>query len=104
MIEKTEAMNLLLDMYENLLTEKQRDIMNLHYKEDLSLSEISEELSISRSAVADHLKRSSLILQEYEEKLKLVEKYETKKQIYAKIKELENNTLNELIEELESLD
>lgn len=104
MIEKTEEMNLLLDMYEALLTEKQRDIMNLHFKEDLSFSEISEELEISRSAVNDHLKRSTKILKEYEEKLKLVEKYETKKQIYAKIKEMNIDTLNELIEELESLD
>ena len=48
------VINLLLDMYESLLTDKQRTIMQLHYREDLSLAEISEELSISRAGVLDH--------------------------------------------------
>ena len=46
MIEKTEEMNALLDAYEMLLTDKQREIMSLYYKEDFSLSEIAEELSV----------------------------------------------------------
>ena len=42
-----------------LLTDKQREIMSLYYKEDFSLSEIAEELSVSRAAVNDHIKRST---------------------------------------------
>ena len=44
--------NLLLDAYENLLTPKQQEVMQLHYREDFSLSEISEELSISRAGAS----------------------------------------------------
>ena len=46
------TINLLLDMYETLLTDKQQLIMQLHYREDLSLAEISEELSISRATAS----------------------------------------------------
>ena len=46
MIDQMERMNALLDAYEQLLTEKQREILNLYYKEDLSFSEIAENLHI----------------------------------------------------------
>ena len=59
MIDQMERMNALLDAYEQLLTEKQREILNLYYKEDLSFSEIAENLHISRAAVNDHIKRST---------------------------------------------
>lgn len=68
------AINLLLDAYESLLTKKQQDVMNLHYKEDLSLAEISEELSISRAGVLDHIKRATASLYDYEERLHLVKR------------------------------
>ena len=47
MIEQTEEMNALLDAYENLLTDKQKEIMSLYFKEDVSLSEISSWLGCS---------------------------------------------------------
>ena len=53
------TINLLLDMYETLLTDKQQLIMQLHYREDLSLAEISEELSISRAGALDHIRRAT---------------------------------------------
>ena len=68
MIDQMERMNALLDAYEQLLTEKQREILNLYYKEDLSFSEIAENLHISRAAVNDHIKRSTHILAEYGKK------------------------------------
>ena len=49
-------LTLLYDFYGELLTEKQKQVFDLHYQDDLSLSEIGEELSISRQAVRDQLK------------------------------------------------
>lgn len=51
-------LTLLYDFYGELLTEKQKQVFDLHYQDDLSLSEIGEELSISRQAVRDQLKRT----------------------------------------------
>lgn len=69
--------NLLLDMYEELLTDKQQMVMRLHYREDLSLAEISEELGISRAGALDHIQRASKALIEYEEHLHLLKRNET---------------------------
>lgn len=104
MIEKTEEMNSLLDFYDSLLTEKQLNVMNLYYKEDFSLAEIAEEMNISRAAVSDHLRRSMQILEDYESKLKLVQKYEKRIKIYDKIKEINNQEVNALVERLEQID
>ena len=60
----------LLDLYGNLLTKKQKDVMEQYYNEDLSLSEISENLEISRQAIYDTIKRSEKLLYQYEEQLK----------------------------------
>lgn len=104
MIEKTQQMNALLDAYAKLLTNKQQEIMSLYFQEDFSLSEIAEELQISRAAVNDHIKRSTQILQDYEKKLQLVHNYETRLKIYDKIKKIGCAEVNALIEHLENLD
>lgn len=73
-LDKTKRVNDLIDLYGILLTENQLNILELYYMEDLSLKEIADELNISRNAVHDSLKRSLSILEEYEEKLHLLEK------------------------------
>ncbi len=73
-MSKNLEMNLLLDFYGQLLTKKQRDVMELYYYEDLSLAEISEYENITRQGVHDSLKRAELILKDYEDKLGLAEK------------------------------
>ncbi|MCI1269684.1 MAG: DNA-binding protein [Ruminococcus sp.] len=60
---------LLLDCYGDMLTDKQRQNMELYYCEDLSLAEISEPLGISRQAVRDGIKHSEQILLDIENKL-----------------------------------
>jgi len=65
----------LLDIYEKLLTEKQAFAMNLFYNEDLSMSEIADELNVSRQAAFDLIKRTQKILEDYDEKLGLLDKY-----------------------------
>ena len=104
MIDQMEKMNSLLDAYEPLLTDKQQEVLDLYYKEDFSLSEIAENLKISRAAVNDHIKRSTQILMEYEKKLKLVQKYETRSSIYDKMRVVGNDEINKLIDKLEMLD
>ena len=73
-IEKTERINSLLDLYKDLLTDKQQEIMDMYYLYDLSLSEIAEDSNTTRAAVYDLIKRTSKILENYESKLHLLEK------------------------------
>lgn len=103
-MKKTEEMNEYLDWYGELLTEKQQDICDLYFKEDFSLSEISENYDISRAAVLDTIKRSKKLLEDYEKKLHLIEKYHARKKIYDKIKELNITEVNQLLEKIEDLD
>lgn len=85
--------SLLFDFYGKLLTKRQREVMELYYEENLSLSEIADEFQISRQGVHDALKNAEKALTLYEEKLALVEKMQTGRQameeIDAAIDELE---------------
>ena len=64
----------LLVIYGSMLTDKQKDAMELYYDEDLSLAEIAENMSISRQGVRDSIKRGEDTLLELEEKLGLMRK------------------------------
>lgn len=67
--------NELYDFYEDLLTPRQKELLNYYYRDDLSFGEISENLDISKSAISDLINRCKLILSNYEDKLKLVKKH-----------------------------
>lgn len=69
--------NLLSDFYGQMLTEKQRQAIELYFGLDLSLSEIAEELGVSRQAVHDLLNRSQQTLEHYEQRLGLVDRFTT---------------------------
>lgn len=66
---------LLYDFYGELLTDHQKDIYEQFVLEDLSLSEIAQDAGISRQGVHDLVKRCQKILEGYETKLHLVEKF-----------------------------
>lgn len=66
---------LLYDFYGELLTERQKEIYEQFVLDDLSLSEIAENVGISRQGVHDLIKRCNKTLEGYEEKLRLVEKF-----------------------------
>jgi len=68
-------LTLLYDFYGEILTEKQRELFDLYYNEDLSLAEIAEHLNITRQGVRDGIVRSEEILRKFEEKLGLAEKF-----------------------------
>ena len=61
-------MTLLFDYYGELLTQRQRLCFDLHYNQDLSLSEIAEELEVSRQGVYDNLSRAEALLRNMEAK------------------------------------
>lgn len=67
--------SLLLDFYGNLLPDKQLDMMEQYYGEDLSLSEIAENSGITRQGVHDSIKRAASELKQYEQKLGLIERF-----------------------------
>lgn len=68
--------SLLYDFYGGLLREKQLEIMDLYHEDNLSLSEIAEELGMSRQAVHYTLKKAETTLEKYESVLGLIEKYQ----------------------------
>ena len=71
MFEKNLAIGYLLDFYGDILPERRRDILDLYYNDDLSLSEIAEQMGITRQAVRDSIKKTETELFFYEEKLGL---------------------------------
>lgn len=75
MFEKNLNVGFLLDFYGDILTERKRDALDFYYNDDMSLSEIAEEMSISRQGVRDMIKKAEEELFFYEEKLGLAKKF-----------------------------
>lgn len=74
-MEEILKQSLLYDFYGELLTEHQKEIYEEVVLDDCSLSEVAESHGISRQGVHDLIKRCQRMLEGYEEKLKLVEKF-----------------------------
>ncbi|EAZ83419.1 putative DNA-binding protein [Lysinibacillus sp. FSL M8-0216] len=85
LLEKTTRMNFLFDFYQALLTDKQRSYMELYYLDDHSLGEIAESYGVSRQAVYDNIRRTEAMLEEYEEKLCLLEKFQQRTQMLSQL-------------------
>lgn len=85
MLEKTTQMNLLYDFYGVMLTDKQREFVELYYLDDLSLAEIAEQFEISRQAVHDNIRRAGAQLLDCESKLHLVERFEKRRVIGERV-------------------
>ena len=86
-MEEFVKRSLLYDFYGDLLTEHQKEIYGAYVMDNLSYAEIAQEYDISRQGVHDLVRRVEGILEEYEKKLQLVEKFQEVKQ---KVKEIEN--------------
>ncbi|MGQ2374370.1 YlxM family DNA-binding protein [Companilactobacillus zhachilii] len=87
-IDETTRVNLLYNFYHSLLTKKQSRYLDLYYVEDFSLSEIAEQLDVSRQAVLDNLHRSVNLLESYEKELGLIEKTQEIDDISEKLDQL----------------
>ena len=74
-MEKKVLLSWLLAFYGEMLTENQREMAQLHWEEDLSLSEIAEQFSVSRQSVHDTVCRTERQLEGWEEKLGLLRRF-----------------------------
>ena len=82
--------SLLYDFYGDLLTDHQKSIYESYVLDNLSLAEIADEAGISRQGVHDTIKRCNALLEGYEEKLKLVDRFLKIKDNVARIQECDN--------------
>ena len=74
---KNMEMAYLLDFYGDMLTEKQRVVMDLYYNQDLSLAEIAQGEGITRQGVRDSIKRAETQLLDMEDRLGLAKRFQT---------------------------
>ena len=84
-MEKFVRQSLLYDFYGELLTQTQKSIYEDVVMNDLSYSELAREYGISRQGVFDMMKRCDKKLEDFEKKLKLVEKFENAREKVATI-------------------
>ncbi|KAA1042805.1 putative DNA-binding protein [Macrococcus equipercicus] len=106
-LNKTMRMNYLFDFYQGLLTDKQRNYLERYYLEDESLSEIAETFQVSRQAVYDNIRRTDELLEDYEQKLGLLKKFEQRKALLDDMKASltqQDTALLKLIEQIESIE
>lgn len=106
-MDKIMEQTLLYDFYGELLTDHQRQIFEAVILNDYSLSEVAEDLGISRQGVHDMVKRCNKILTGYEEKLQLVKKFLSVKekvdQIHTLTQDCENQSKESLMEQIEKI-
>lgn len=123
MEEKIIYYGTLLELYGELLTDKQYSAIDKYYNMDLSLSEIAQEDKITRQAVRDNIKKAEEKLEFFESKLKLYKNFKKEDNIVLKLekniinltakittlsidkyeKEKLDNTLKEIIKNVDSL-
>lgn len=73
--------SMLFDIYGGLLTDKKKRVMEMYHEDDMSLSEIAEELEVSRAAVHDSLRSAERLLRSYEDKLGILDDYLRKEKL-----------------------
>lgn len=104
-LEKSMYIITLFDVYQGLLTDKQRVYMSDYYYDDLSLQEIAENHQVSRNAVYDQINKTVQKLETYETVLKLCEKQVEQKQIFEKLDKIElPKEVQKLIEALKKVE
>ncbi|MDD3477846.1 MAG: sigma factor-like helix-turn-helix DNA-binding protein [Candidatus Izemoplasmatales bacterium] len=95
----------LFDLYQGLLTEKQKTYFQYYYLDDYSLSEIAEIQGVSRNAVHDQLKIAIAHLEEYESVLKLESRNKVRAKLIAALKERDlDEETKKLVERIERLE
>lgn len=103
-LEKKTFYNNLFDFYSVLLTEKQKTYFQSYYFDDLSLQEIATIHNISRAAVHEQIQKTYIALEQYEEKLGLLDKDTKRNGIYDEYINSDNQEIMQLIERLKNLE
>lgn len=108
-MEKEVKISQLLDVYGKTLKKNNYDVLDYYYNQDLSLSEISDILSITRQGVRDLIKRSEEYLLDLESKLEFRKKYDFLRDRLCQVEESvdkilslnsSNNVSDEMISEV----
>lgn len=86
-IEERVELSMLYDFYGALLKENQQQMFEAYILDDFSISEIADDMGITRQGVHDAIKRATKQLREYEEKLGLVARFEQQKLAVKKLHE-----------------
>ena len=82
---KNLEISFLLDFYGDVLTERQREVMEQYYNDDLSLAEIADNFGITRQGVRDSIKRGEGIILDLEQKVGFAARYRAVQQGVAQL-------------------
>ncbi len=88
MLEELNRTNLLYDIYAPLLTERQRQVIQLYFSDNYSLAEIASDYDISRQAVYDLIRRVLSSLEKLEQKLGLYQLFKDQQQMLDEAEQL----------------
>lgn len=102
-IDDIAQASLLYDFYGQLLSARQREVMELYHEENLTLSEIADEFGISRQGVHDALKNAEKSLKGYESKLGLVAKFQKSTDAVHEIDNIINGVIASLSSDIYSI-
>ena len=87
-VAKNLEISFLLDFYGDVLTERQREVMEQYYNDDLSLAEIADNFGITRQGVRDSIKRGEGIILDLEQKVGFASRYRAVQQGVAQLESL----------------
>ena len=87
-VAKNMESSCLLDFYGDVLTERQREVMEQYYNDDLSLAEIADNFGITRQGVRDSIKRGEGIILDLEQKVGFAARYRAVQQGVAQLESL----------------
>ncbi len=87
-LAKNLEISYLLDFYGDVLTQKQREVLEQYYNDDLSLAEIADNFGITRQGVRDSIKRGESTILELEQKIGFAARYRQMRRQMARLEEL----------------
>ena len=97
-LEKSIRLCLLNDFYGNLLTQNQQAVLDSYLNYNMPLTEISQNLNITRQGVLDTIKKATAKLEDFEQKLGMLSKYLKQTEIVEKAKVINEKTLKQIMD------